>query len=429
MATGPLHGVRVLEFSQVVAGPTCGRSLAELGAQVIKVEPPEGDPYRNTGTVIPNEGKRFQSLNLGKQSIVVNLQRPEGQALVQRLVTTVDVVITNYRHGVSKRLGIDYETLSAINPELIYCRLTGFGTKSKAATWAATDPMMQGYSGLMVGGGKIDEDGLPQTIAAAAIADATTGYVAAMGVCAALYARKDTGQGQLIDASLLRSALAVQETTVMREPVYDATQRDPMVEEIERIRRSGGKFAEMLGVRDRMRGATMTLRFYSGAYQAKDGVIMLGALTPNSRAAARKVLEVTDDPTLLSPEDPTAPEYVAQLDALKRYIRDTIATGTVAEWSERFQAAGCPIAPVNFPEMMSDDEIVNEEGIMWDIENPVTGPQRVLAPVVEMSGTPTTIQRPSPQLGLHTREVLAESGIPEDEVTALLEAGVIRTEG
>ena len=427
MTHGALHGVRVLEFSQVVAGPTCGRALAELGAEVIKIEPPEGDPYRNTGTVVPNEGKRFQSLNVGKMSVVVDLQKPEGRQLVQRLAKNADVVVINYRHGVATRLGIDYETLSADNPGLIYCRLTGFGTQNRAATWAATDPMMQAYSGLMVGGGKIDESGLPQGIGAAAIADAATGYIAALSICAALYHRKESGKGQEIDTSLLRSALAVQETVVMREPVYDSTQRDPMVAELEAIRQRGGSYAEMLDARERHRGQTTTLRIYSGAYQARDGVLMLGALTPNSRAAARRALGIADetDPTLRVPDDPADPTYLAEIDALKDRIRDTIAEKTVKEWATIFSEAGCPLAPVNFPEEMSDDEIVNEEGIMWDLVNETTGPQRVVGPVAVMSGTPTRIQRPSPPLGAHTRSILTELGLSSEEISGLLAAGVI----
>lgn len=422
---GPLTGIRVIEFSQVVAGPTCGRSLAELGAQVIKVEPLDGDPYRNNGTVVPNEGKRFQSLNLGKESVAVDLSTEEGRRLVHRLVEASDVLVINYRHGVAARLGIDWETVSKINPRLIYARLTGFGVHSSAATKPATDPMMQAYAGLMVGGAKVTEDGLPATISAASIADAVTGYVCAMGVCAALYHRKETGKGQLIDGSLLRSALAVQETVVMREPIYDATQRDPMVEEIERIRMNGGTYSQMLGVRESMRGGTMTLRFYSGAYQAKDGVIMLGALTPNSRAAARRTFGIEDDPTLRVPEDPTAPEYVAELARLKQQIMDTVAQKPVAEWMELLSTAGCPVAPVNFPEWMADDQIVQEEGIMWDVVNEITGPQRVVGPVIEMSETPTSVQHASPPLGGHTRKVLHEAGLSDAEIDALVAANVV----
>ncbi len=424
---GPLAGVRVIEFSQVVAGPSCGRVLAELGADVIKVEPPDGDPYRNTGTVVPNEGKRFQSLNLGKRSLVVDLSKPEGQAVVQRLAKTADVLLVNYRHGVADRIGIGYDTISKINPALIYCRITGFGVHSAAATLPATDPMMQAYSGLMVGGGKVDEDGLPESVSATAIADYTTGFGSAIAICAALYARRDTGRGQLINTSLLRSALSVQDTNVMREPVYDATQRDPLVAALEELRDRGGTYREMIDTRQGMRSRTMSLRFYSGAYQAKDGVIMLGALTPNSRASARRVLGIKDDPTEHPPEDASAPEYVASLQGLHDQIAATIRSNTVRYWVDALQDGGCPAAPVNFPEMMSDDPIVEAEGLMVEVVNATTGPQKVIGPMFEMSDTPTAIHRASPPLGGHTHDVLVDSGFSEAEIAELLAAGTVHT--
>lgn len=150
----------------------------------------------------------------------------------------------NCRHGVADRIGIGYDTISKINPALIYCRITAFGVHSAAATLPATDPMMQAYSGLMVGGGKVDEDGLPESVSATAIADYTTGFGSAIAICAALYARRDTGRGQLINTSLLRSALSVQDTNVMREPVYDATRRDPLVAALEELRNRGGTYRE-----------------------------------------------------------------------------------------------------------------------------------------------------------------------------------------
>ncbi len=422
---GPLTGIRVIEFSQVVAGPSCGRVLAELGADVIKVEPPEGEPYRNTGTVVPNEGKRFQSLNLGKRSIVIDLSKPEGQAVVQRIAKTADVLLINYRHGVADRLGIGYETLSNLNPRLIYCRITGFGVRSAAATLPATDPMMQAYSGLMVAGSKVDEDGLPEGVSATAIADYTAGFGSAIAICAALYARHETGRGQLINSSLLRAALTVQDTNVMREPVYDATQRDPMVEALDAIRARGGTYREMIDTRQGMRSRTMSLRFYSGAYQASDGVVMLGALTPNSRAAARRVLGVKDDPTEGPVEDASAAEHVAALHRLHKYIADTIRSNTVRHWVDALQEGGCPAAPVNFPETMSEDPIVLAEGLMVDVVNETTGPQRVVAPLFEMSDTPTAVHRASPPLGGHTRDVLLSSGFSEQEIAALLAKGTV----
>ena len=423
---GPLAGIRVIEFSQVVAGPSCGRVLAELGADVIKVEPPEGDPYRNTGTVVPNEGKRFQSLNLGKRSIVVDLSKLEGQAVVQRIAKTADVLVINYRHGVADRLGIGYETLSKINPGLIYCRITGFGVHSAAATLPATDPMMQAYSGLMVAGGKVDTAGLPESVSATAIADYTAGFSSAIAICAALYARRDTGRGQLINSSLLRSALSVQDTNVMREPVYDATQRDPMVAALEAVRMNGGTYREMIEKRQGMRVSTMSLRFYSGAYQAADGIIMLGALTPNSRASARRVLGITDDPTERPVENASDPAYLAGLHGLHDQIATTIRSNTVRHWVDALQAGGCPAAPVNFPETMSEDPIVQAEGLMVDLVNETTGPQRVMGTLFEMSETPTAVHRASPPLGGHTQDVLADSGFSDTEILALLATGTVR---
>ena len=424
-AHGPLTGIRVIEFSQVVAGPSCGRVLAELGAEVIKIEPPEGDPYRNTGTVVPNEGKRFQSLNLGKRSLAVDLSKPEGQAVVQRIAKTADVLVINYRHGVADRLGIGYETMSKINPALIYCRITGFGVHSAAATLPATDPMMQAYSGLMVAGGKVDEAGLPESVSATAIADYTTGLASAVAICAALYARRDTGRGQLINSSLLRSALAVQDTNVMREPVYDSTQRDPMVAALEAIRVRGGTYREMIEKRQGMRSSTMSLRFYSGAYRASDGVVMLGALTPNSRASARRVLGITDDPTERPVENASDPGYLAGLQRLHDQIATTIRGNTVRHWVDALQTGGCPAAPVNFPELMSEDPIVQAEGLMVDVVNETTGPQRVVNTLFEMSDTPTAVHRASPPLGGHTQDVLASSGFSEAEIAALLAAGTV----
>jgi len=426
---GPLAGIRVLEFSQVVAGPFCGVVLADLGAEVIKVEPTGGEPYRNTGTVVPDEGKRFQSLNRGKRSLAVDLHDERGRALIQRLARDADVVVINYRGGVATRLGIDYETLSAINPRLVYCRMTGFGVSAESHDRPATDPMMQAYSGLMANAGKVSDEGLPQPVGATAIADYTTGLGSVAAICAALYHRRESGRGQLIDASLLRSALAVQDTNVMREPVWDAVMRDPMVEALEAIRARGGTYREMIETRTNFRTQTMTLRLYSGAYQARDGVIMLGALTPLSRAAARRVLGIENDPTEAPVDPATAATIQARLGELHDEISDTIGERTVSEWMAAFEAGGVPAAPVNFPEWMGDDPLVRAERIMVDVVHEVTGPQRVVGPLFEMSETPTAVRGASPPLGRDTRALLAEAGMNAEEIAALHAAGVVRSHG
>jgi len=146
---GALAGIRVLELSQIVAGPLVGVLLSDMGADVVKVEPPEGEARRNSAAVVPNEGKYFQSLNRGKRSLTVDLARPEGAALIRRIIPTFDVMVINYRHGVAGKLGIDYDTLRALNPRLVYASITGFGETGPMATRAGSDIVAQAYSGLM----------------------------------------------------------------------------------------------------------------------------------------------------------------------------------------------------------------------------------------------------------------------------------------
>ena len=248
MATGPLSGIRILEFSQIVSLPFGGAVLSDMGAEVIKVEAVTGDPHRNLGAVVPGEGKRFQSLNRGKRSIAVDLQTEEGQATIHRLVRDVDVVTCNYRFGVPQRLGIDYETLKQHNPALIYCEVTGFGNAGPMADRGGTDIVASAYSGLMAGDRKVTPEGLPANITAISLADYVCGFSVAVGVSSALYHRAQTGEGQKIESSLLASALAVQDTQIMRDPVSDAVQRDPMMEAVNEARERTAPYTEILDV-------------------------------------------------------------------------------------------------------------------------------------------------------------------------------------
>lgn len=425
-APSPLHGVRVLELTQIVAGPSCGRILGELGAEIFKIEPLEGDPYRNTFNTIPDEGKRFQSLNLSKKSVAIDLHHPEGQKLLQRLAQDADVLLTNFRFGVPERLGFGYDTLKQINPRLIYARVTGFGSKTESASKPAGDVMMQSYSGLTVNGGKLNEDGLP-VLAVNTIADYAAGMGCAIGILGALIARQTTGRGQIVDASLLRGSLVLQDTAVMREPVYDAVIRDPLVASMQEVLDRGGSFAELLAVRNGARrgGFNPAAVIFNGPRQAKDGVVSLGALTPANREGARRALEVTDD-EIASISDPSRPGHEERLAAVKKRIAGLFRTKTCAEWVALLDREGCPSAKVNIPEMMSDDPIVNAEGHMVDLVHRVTGPQRVVAPLVDLSETPTRIQHAATSLGEYTRRVLTGASLTDAEVDRLVADGVVK---
>lgn len=423
---GPLDGVRVLEFSQIVALPFNGAVMSDLGAEIIKVEPLTGDPHRNRGTVMPNEGKRFQSLNRGKQSVAVDLRDPRGLAFIHKLVPTVDIVTINYRPGVSKRLGIDYETLKELHPGLIYCEITGFGNRGPMGDRGGTDIVANGYSGLMMADQKVDAHGQPANISAISLADYCAGFSATVGITSALYHRAITGQGQKIETSLLQAAISVQDTVVMREPVHDATLRDPMVAEINEIRQKGGDYPEVLDAYVRGRGATrVAARAYYSTYQVRDGAMVLGALTPANRAAARKVLGIDHDPSDEPDFDESQQESMDQATALHAEMRATLRSRSLADWLEAFTEAGVPVAPVNMPEEMSDDPQVEAMGFMRDLEHPLFGPQRLAGPVVSMSETPTDIHGVSPALGADTENVMRGAGMSLDEIEILRQDGVI----
>ena len=422
---GPLQGIRVLELTQAVAGPSCGRILAEMGAEVFKIESLEGDPYRNTNTVVPNEGKRFQSLNLGKKSIAIDLKHPDGQQLVHDLAVDSDVLLTNFRFGVPERLGFGYEQIQAINPRLIYARITGFGTKSSQVGRPASDPMMQSYSGLTVNGGKLNEEGLP-ILANNTIADYSAGMGAAIGILEALLARTQTNTGQLVDASLLRGALVLQDTAVMREPTYDAKVRDILADEIKKLKQRGGSFGEVNDLRESInRGGIAGIgKLIAGPRQVKDGVMTLGALTPANRAAAARALEVTPDEIVIL-SDRAHPDHEEQMEKILERTKLLFASRTVDEWTEIFNREGCPSAPVNIPELMSEDPIVQEADHMVELVHAVTGPQRVVAPLVDLSHTPTKIQHAATPLGSYTRQVLTQLGKSDEEISRLIDAKII----
>jgi len=422
-AKGALDGIRVLACTQIVAGPFTGVVLSDFGAEVVKLEPLEGEAYRASGAVIPNEGKRFQSLNRGAKSLAIDLGTPEGREAVHRLIPGFDVIIINYRPGVPERLGLDYETLAALHPGLIYCSITGFGEEGPWADRGATDLVASAYAGLIAGDEKIHPDGSPEQMTPA-ISDYVTGLACAASIVAALYHRKETGKGQRIDAALLRSALAIQDFYVMRQDVTDVLLRDPMLEGVRKLRAAGGTYQDVLDARRAYRwaGAGPPRLYYTG-YNCADGSIVLGCLTQATRAGARKVLGMTHDESDDEGFDPRLPENVEKVSRWKEDVAAKFREKPVAYWLEVFGREGVPIAPVQLPEELSDDPQVAALGAMVDFDHPVTGPQRVVGPITRMSETPTRAYRPAPALGEHSDEVLAMGGFSPEEIAALRQQG------
>lgn len=421
---GPLEGIRVLEFSQILAAPYAGMHLSDLGADVVKVEPPGGEGMRLIGQVAPGESKTFHSVNRGKRAVTLDLQRPEAQALVHRVIPQFDVFIINSRPGVSKRLCIDYETLAALHPGLVYVDSTGFGNEGPSATRSGSDVVMQAYSGLMAGNGKLNEVGGPAP-GAIAIGDMGTGLVMCIGICAALYRRSLTGQGELIETSLLNTALSLQSLTAMRMPLSDELLVKPMLEQLRAARERGASYEELIEIHQGQRMISVSFMTYYSGYPVRDGALVLGALTPANQAQMRRAMGLEgEDPQEHPDFNALDPEWQAKAEAFRERVRQLLLTKTADEWVALFDAQGAPVSKVNFGEEMADDPQVEAMRYMIDIEHPLTGPEQHVGPIMKMRGHVLGNGLPSPPVGAHTEEVFTSLGVGADEFAALRGQGV-----
>ena len=425
---GPLDGIKVLELAQIIAGPYCGTALADLGADVVKLEPPTGEGARRVGQFAPGESKAFHALSRGKRGIVINLATAAGREVAHELIQHFDVFVTNVRPGVDRRIGMDYETLSAIRPDLIYLHVTGFGDRGPSAERAGSDVVVQAYSGLLAGDMKVGPNGAPEHITATAPADYVAAFGAAMGVCAALFHRERTGEGQKISTSLLAAGLALQAPWVARVPVSDAILMDPIRRSLSDLRESGASYAEINAARRNLPRQGRAFSLYYRGYPVRDGAIILGALTPQNRDQIRTALGITDDPIDdddFNALDPSSEQIVARV---QEQIETRLHSGTMAEWMARLDAAGAPASPVNWPEEIADDPQVNAMELMRTVEHPSTGSEKLVGPLIDMSQTPTGSDRSAPPLDGDTDAILLEHGFTAERVSELRASGAIGTQ-
>jgi crotonobetainyl-CoA:carnitine CoA-transferase CaiB-like acyl-CoA transferase len=395
-ASGPLAGVRVLELAQIMAGPTCGMLLADLGADVIKVERvPGGDDTRHMNRPTVNgESAAFMAMNRNKRGIALNLKLPAAQAALKRMVVRADVVTENYRKGTMEKLGLGYEALRALNPALIYCSISGFGRTGPYAERGGYDLIAQGMSGLMATTG---EPGRAPVKHGAPTCDINAGMLGALGVVAAYVHRLKTGEGQLVDTSLFEAGI---HQTFWHSAIYFAT-------------------GESLGPS----GSAHILSAPYQAFRAADGWLTIGGA---NQANWERMVRVLDAPEWLA--DPRFTDNSARMRNLPALVE--LMNTRIAKWTQKdllgaLEAEGVPCGPINaIAEMAADPQTLAREMVV-ELEHPRAGRTRALGLPVKLSRTPGRVARPAPTFGQHTRDVLAEFGFSAPEIDALYAANAV----
>ncbi|QCG95226.1 CoA transferase [Azospirillum sp. TSA2s] len=398
---GPLSHIRVLELSRVLAGPWSAQTLADLGADVIKVERPgAGDDTRAWGPPwAGDQSAYFLSTNRGKRSITIDFERPEGQELVRKLAAQADVVIENFKVGGLVKYGLDYDSLKAVNPRLVYCSITGFGQTGPYRNRAGYDFMIQGMGGLMSITGQPDgEPGGGPVKVGVAVTDIFTGLYATIGIMGALAHRDRTGEGQQVDLALLDVQVAVLANQAMNCLV-------------------GGKAPQRLG------NAHPNIVPYQ-AFATRDGYIILAVGNDGQFA---KFCAVAGRPDLAKDERyATNPARVANRKELVALLEELIRTRDSHDWLAALEEVGVPCGPINDLTAVFEDPQVKARNIHQDLPHPTQGSVPTVASPIRYSGTPLVHDTAPPTLGQHTDAVLAESlGLSEADIASLREKGVI----
>lgn len=392
----PLENVVVLDLSRVLAGPYATMVLADLGADVIKIEQPKiGDDSRQFGPFVDGESAYFMSLNRNKRSITLNLKDPKAKEIFKEMVKKADVVVENYRPGTMEKLGLGYDVLKEINPRIIYAACSGFGQTGPDSKKAAYDVIVQGAGGIMSITGH--EDGEPTRVGAS-IGDITAGLFTAIGILTALYNRTVTGKGQMVDVAMLDCQVAILENAIAR---YVTT-----------------------GVAPKPIGNRHPSITPFEAFKAKDGYIIIAVGNDNLWA---RFCNLINRPELINDERfATNPLRTQNQKALKAILDTVFPTKTVDEWIEALEGAGIPCGPINTIDRVVNNRQVQAREMIVEVEHPVAGKLKMTGVPIKLSETPGSVDTPAPLLGQHTEEILKDFvGLTAEQIAELREKEAI----
>src|SRR6266446_271831 len=395
---GPLAGLKVIDLSHVMAGPACSMLLADMGADVIKVEKiPGGDDLRRSvPPTLAGESAAFLILNRNKRGIAVDLKTESGRAILLRMLENADVMIENYRPGTMERMGLGYDALHALNPRLIYCSISGFGRTGPYADRGGFDLVTQGMSGLMSITG--EGPGCPPVKLGAPVTDITAGILACVGILAALHSRSSTGQGQMVDTSLFEAGIM---HTYWQSAICFAT-----------------------GVAPGPMGTAHPLNAPYQAFPVADGWITVGAANQGNWLRLLEALgapELGNDPRFVNNAD-----RMRNLPALQAALTPLFKGRRSAEWLQRLEEAGVPAGPVlDVGQMHADPQTLARQMIV-ETSHPTAGQVESIGLPIKFSETPGSVRRAAPVLGQHTREVLREHGFSDAETDQMVAAGAIQ---
>ena len=394
-ARGVLDGIRVVDFTQVLAGPYGTSLLGDFGADVIKVEPPGGEPFRTIDNLIaPGESGYYYGINRSKRAITLNLKHPGARAIVERLVRQSDVVVVGFRPAAVARAGLDFESLSAVNPRLVYCSLTAFGDTGPLAAEPGMDIVVQALSGVLALTGNPDQ---PPVKTGPSIADFTGAFLMVTAVLAALRVRDRDGIGQQVSVNLLDGQVAMLANFITP---YFLT-REP-------IRRAGGGHPQVVPYQ---------------VFEASDGFMVVACLNDTFWAPLCRGI---DHPELIDdPRYATNPVRAANRGELIPFLEGLFATATRADWLSRLSRHGVPCAPVNeLEEALTQPQVVHNKALT-ELKHPVYGPYTVPSNPIKMSESSPRPHGYVPGVGEHTVEVLTELGFDQREISEFESAGVV----